>query len=426
MGAAAVIGCAAIAAVVMAVQELRSSAERSRKQSTVLSIRMASGMESVLLAYRMAEIKYIEAMTACDSAQPFLTALAQGSGCSVTAPATPPDVTVFTGSDFGSDDHLYTYSGAGCTISVASSTCASGSPIKIMTIGGGPTPDPILAGVSYEIYFVKANPPKQMSEYQMVMNTQDGKTLKSSFGIRTTATNLAHFEADGRVTQENPDPLAKCIGAPWATYPVYDAAASKCTTFQQIAGGTGLAYYSHHYFGFRPDNGQVIDLTASVSTASTTFMVNEDGTETGVPGKIFPPYSKAALTNLDDITLIGDQIYFVAGGGDTARIGVYDSVNDKNEMICDLSAQGYSQSYSGIAALSWSDSVFPKPTLATDVRLATFLLKTSGGDFLSAVILAKNTGHTCFVYKDASLQQIEYHRTYGFDRTVDMVPYFVF
>jgi hypothetical protein len=66
--------------------------------------------------------------------------------------------------------------------------------------------------------------------------------------------------------------------------------------------------------------------------------------------------------------------------------------------------------------------------------MAYFFLKSDAGDLFTAVVhKKKNTAATpsetdfdCFVFKDLNLQQVEYKRTLGFDRTSDSKPYFIY
>lgn len=94
--------------------------------------------------------------------------------------------------------------------------------------------------------------------------------------------------------------------------------------------------------------------------------------------------------------------------------------------VCDLGAAGWSQAYTGIAALAWSQPLLPLPNGASSRNLAVFFLKTDSGDLLSAVVMATKDGFGCQVAKDSALQVVEYKRTLGFDRTEDSKPYFIY
>src|SRR5205823_250527 len=171
---------------------------------------------------------------------------------------------------------------------------------------------------------------------------------------------------------ENPDPLSYCQGQhPWADFLIYNPLARKCLRFAQLGGGTGLAYYRARYFGFRPFDGQVIDLMAA--TMSDTYFVDEAGTVDGT-NPVFPSYKMDNLRNADDITVIGDQVYYVALGSAQAHIGVLDKSTSTldRKVVCPIGAMGYGQSYEGIAALGSSTPLIPEAGDGITTRMATF------------------------------------------------------
>lgn len=172
------------------------------------------------------------------------------------------------------------------------------------------------------------------------------------------------------------------------------------------------------------------------STNKSSYLVSEDG-KLGAD-TVFPKYNKADLINVDDITLVDDQLFYVRFLGTSAEIGLLDLAANPNHMVqvCPLGQMGWAQSYAGIAALSWSDKLNPP---AENKRLAIFFLKTDGGDLLTAAVSSSTTypaakvngvdfpkNYRCTVFKDQNLQAVEYKRTLGFDRTADSKPYFIY
>ena len=270
------------------------------------------------------------------------------------------------------------------------------------------------------------------------------------------------MENDARISQENPDPLARCPGSPWSTYYVFDALARKCIPFARLGGGTGVAYFEGGgdydvtgvhgpYFSFRPYDGKILDLwAATFGPENITAVVEPDGTiltqlpdGTTVNQRVFPAYDPATLLNVDDITLIKDRIYGVQWTGSYARIAVlvHGKLGWDLKTVCDLGNKGWSQGYVGIGALSWSQVIDPTiPVTAGNERIATFFLKTDNGDFLSARVFQKSgtfdPDANCAVVKLGSFisgngptnrfQAVEYKRTLGFDRTADSKPYFLY
>lgn len=424
-----------------------SSALLQKRRQQAYSYTTFSGAETMMFAYRLAHIKYLKDVAAfgCTTAKSFLTALKEGSGCKES-------ITVFSQLDaaaFDQKDLPFSYISSGCVISSDSSSCGSGfrNLIASSFVGGNPKeiPDPnhpgLVPGYIFALHAV--SPEKGILEFNADLTTpgnkSQSKTQRFSFALRTFLPNAAHLEPEGRVTQETPDPFSKCPGSSWATFLVFNSIHQGCEEFTQLGSGTGLAFYKNRFFGFRPFDGQVIDLLAA--TSKTSYLVSEDGTLQGEP--VFVPYKKEALINVDDITLIetqvagtegktssvSGQIYFVAGLGTEAHIGTLLS-DGTRQQICDLGSQGWSQAYEGIAALSFSD-----PLIASNSdgikgsRLAIFFLKTSGGDYLTVSVLKfpePQSPFICHVAKENYLQQIEYSRTNGFDRTDTKQPYYLY
>ena len=249
------------------------------------------------------------------------------------------------------------------------------------------------------------------------------RKIKSSLNIMGSLQNMAHMEPDGRVTQENPSPLDRCGDAvPWASLNLYDKDDSICKSFAKMGGGAGIAFYEDRYFGFRPYDGQVFDLITSSSNG--IFFVEEDGSVDGE--KLFPPYDKELLTNVNDITVIGEGIYTVSGFVNSARIGYLDmSGTPKVKPICNLKAAGWPQSFDGITAHRWSDNIGKGSNLPNGL-FATFYLKTSAGSLLTAIVWTEGGVPKCVAVKDKNMQEIEYRRTYGFDRTNDDSVYNIY
>lgn len=450
-----ILGFVAVFAIALSQLASRFSSALSQKRKfRSYSHTTFSGAETMLFAYRLAQMKYIKEVAAkgCTTAKPFLSALKEGSGC----PAEPGgDITVFSQADALEYSNLpfayVTSSGSsGCLISTNSSNCGSESRnlLTAPVVGGdvSQSPDPSNPGSAPGYLFTlhAVNPDKGILEFNATVTSMGSNNQLSmqryAFAIRNFLPNAAHLEADGRVTQENPDPLSKCPGSTWATFLLFNPSNQKCEPFSQLGSGTGLAFYNHRFFGFRPFDGQIIDILAANS--GNTYLVDENGTMGS--DTVFIPYKKDSLINVDDITVIqtqvagtkdkpastGGQLYFVAGQGSSAHIGMLDMGNNGDRVkICDLGAQGWSQAYEGIASLSFSDPLIDTGSDGiTGSRLAVFFLKTSGGDYLTASVLKQKNrpGYTCHITKENNLQQIEYSRTYGFDRTDDKEPYYLY
>jgi hypothetical protein len=159
------------------------------------------------------------------------------------------------------------------------------------------------------------------------------------------------------------------------------------------------------------------------------------------------PYSKAALTNVDDITIIEGHVYYVANQGAQVHIGYLAKGECPKSTagaaqfagwckipVCRLGEQGFAMRSRGLAAPSWTQSLYRPEDGAAELaggarRSSTFLVKTSAGGLLRAVAWnnpGENPYTDCAVVMDSEEQVVEYKRTQGFDRASTERPYFVY
>ena len=297
----------------------QSKLAKKKRQDIEFGLQVQAGIETVLLAYRTEEIRYIDAISNanCDSAKPFLQALKEGHNCSGGSMS---NFGVFDNANLDPNlKKLFLYapaSGAACTIGAnQSSTTCNKNMLEIAQVGiGDANQSQKVMGTSYKFFLNAVMPEKNIAEFVVQTLIDDpsdqgqNKTpkfdLKRSFAIRPILPNSAHHDSDGKVVQETPDPLARCQGSSWAVFNFFNPATQNCERFVELGGGTGLAYYAGRYFGFRPADGQVIDMFAS-STGATSYLVDEATGKVGTQ-QVFVPYNKSDLVNVDDITLIDD------------------------------------------------------------------------------------------------------------------------
>lgn len=376
-------------------------------------------IETMLLAYQQAEVLYYKELAAsCTSGNPFLLAMKEGSGCDTT-------ISVFTGTDQGTQNALYTYPGSGCEIKKDSSTCSASQNQHLLTL----VPNLPRFPYSGDFYLLAVRPKKQIVEFMLKAKQVDasGATIANysrSFAIKASMEKTAHLEFDGRVIQSHSDPLSDCPTQPWAEAKIYNAAATQpCQSFVKLGSGIGLIYYQNRYFGYRPHDAQIVDLEAL--TTSSTYLVKEDGTLDGV--KVFPRYKKSEMQNIDEVTTIDDTLYFISGSGASAAMSYLDPQSLTRKTLCNLGSLGWGRAYSGLAAFPWSDDVAKDNSTSTTSKNASFFLKSSGGELLT-LIVSKETDNTitCFVTLDPNAQEVEFFRTYGFDRAAPSKRYYLY
>jgi hypothetical protein len=399
--------------VFMNWQKLSLKSIKMAEEGVEFQMDYYSAADTLFHAYKQEEQRYFKSLSNCATVRPFIQALKEGSSCET-------EVEVFKPGTEGSASNLYQFVG-GCKIEFDESDCGSGvsQVLKIAHTAGGGSLSPFRF-YSFEFYIFVIIPEKSQIEFLIVSTDETnqnriiGDKRKRTFALVDNVRNIAHIEADGRVTEENPSPTNRCGGKAWSDLMNFNPANLNCEKFSILGGAYGLAFYKDRFFGFRSD-GQVFDLTASLT--NEIIMVTEDGKREGI--KVFPPYSKEVLFNINDITVIKETIYFVHGNGGDSKISaqVANGSNFDSRLICDLSAMGWSQSYDGILATSRSQDLID---LVNVGNTATFYLKSSGGDLITIMAVvdpSSSTGYTCYGYKDINLQEVEYKRTYGFDRT---------
>ncbi len=408
-----------VAYIAMNIQSYFIKSVKLSEESIEFQNEYYSAADTLYYAYKQEEQRYHKTLASCGKAKPFIEAIKKGSGCNSS-------VTVFkkgTG-----DGALYDFGNNGCLIRESSSSCEDGQShvlsIKSNHAGSGSI-NPF-SYYEYDFYIFGLIPEKNIIEFLAIISDRtSGKRIlggkrKRTFALVDSVRNIAHIEADGRVTEENPSPLSRCAGQPWQTLKSFNPTNLKCEEYTILGGAEGLAYYNGRYFGFRSFDGQIFDMMATITGGS--ILVNQNGTNNGQ--KIFPRYDKSYLFNTNDITLIDDTIYFVTGGGLDAYIGVLDmnQTPPVRKPVCKVGEMGWAQNYDGILATDRSQDLVDQTKIGNS---ATFYLKSSGGDLLTFFVLINNSGlYECYGLKDYNLQQIEYKRTYGFDRTEDSANLF--
>jgi len=456
----------------------RQKAARFAIESKNYPITTSSAVEVALLAFRAAERTYYrnvrnfygtpERPGPCQGpARSFSRALMEGVGCVGAGGKIVKsglEMNLLTAADWNASAPAFlSYVGTGCRFeSDGKASCVSSSK-EFLKVGVGPQWSEYFGGVhSFSIEKV------DMAAGLLVLKVSvDGVSKDSTYrvGLRWNAGNLAHLEVQGRVTQERPDPSGLCttdqrpsrkgkLLGPWSPLYVFDPVSSTCRDFVQIGSGRGLAFFDDHYLGLRPSNGQMMVYNKLFDGDSAAYLLDETGHLIDRRNKAStqdPPlglvYSKQALTNVDDITIIEGHIYYVANQGKRAHIGYLSqgecpkSASDATQFpgwcripVCRLGEQGFAMRSRGLAAPSWTQSLFRAEDGVAEGadgarRSSTFLVKTSAGGLLRAVAW-NNPGQTpytdCAVVMDSEEQVVEYKRTQGFDRASTERPYFIY
>ncbi len=425
---------AAVSAVMMLVfltnRDTSLKASKIASRTAISASVTKSAIETFLLAWRHNELAYIKAGSGCNRLNSFIVALREGSGCASV------DITVLgigmQSSDpfVGAGTYDYSVSGNGCKITEKSSTCSSYSSEFLELT----KPGQMILNHSFHFSLANIYPSSQMAEINVRIRDQNQSTpTRMTFALRDNFVNLVHLDPVGRVVQERPDPLSRCPSNAWAPYLAYIG--GTCRTFDILGSGTGLASYKNRYFGFRSQDGTFIDLAAlSSGAAASSYIVKPNGVVDGA-GKVFVSYPDPSdpansLRNVDDVTLIDEQVYFVAGVSDSTKIGVVTPSATKFEFktICPLGKAGWAQSNSGLAVAAWSEPLVAMPgDPISGTRYAKFFIKSDSGDLLTTFVVSDGVSNfECYTFKDPLLQQIEYRRTMGFDRSVPEKIYFLY
>lgn len=412
IGVSALIG---VSVTVLNLQRVYTGSEQFSRESIEFRTQYFNASETLYYIYKNEEQKYYASLGSCLTANTFMKALAQGSGCSI-------NVTVFKAS---SSDVGFALSPTGCVIRASSSTCAN-VPLEILKLDSTMTARGKLNPFSdYKFSFSIFNFDVVKSRIEFVVNIEDDTSTRTGAGTRRLSQrkrtlaisenlrSVAHIEADGRVVGESPDPESRCPTSDWADIKVFNPSTLDCERFDVFGGALGLAFYDNRYFALRSSDGNIIDMLAALR--GEPYNVGEDG-KIGSK-KVFVPYNKELLLTVDDITTIGETIYYVEGDISTAHIGYIDAVGSRKVKVCDLSALGWPQANVGILARARSNDLTDLTKIG---NIASFYVKGYTGYLLTVIAQIDSTGaYQCSVIKDAENQRIEYARNFGFERTTN-------
>lgn len=413
--------------------QMLTRASKSKIEDSAFNLQIQSAIETFMDAYRRNEAHYINSVSGhgCTGAQGLGAALSNGVRCKDDASREiPVSIRMFGPEVAASPDYEFPQR-LGCELKTDSSECSSffgffaDEVVRLRQRLGE-------RSYEYGFFLIRSNLDQQVVEFRVEVR-EAGRVLGNrAFGVRYELPNSAHIQWDGKVLQEKPDTLSPCSGSAWAQLRIYNPDTRECEPFVQMGGGDGLAYYKNRYFGFRPQDGMVIDLlelSKQNQVLSNSHQVNEsDGSVNGV--RVFPPHSRIELLNADDITTIDDQIFFVSGMGVNAHIGYLKKTASgwQRIRVCKLGEMGWGLAYSGLMAESWSDPFDVDGSSAHD-RYSVFRAKTDSGDLLTVGLLSGPTyglDYKCVAFREARLQQVEYRRTYGMERSADTKSYYLF
>jgi hypothetical protein len=409
-------------------------------ERVIQNVEMINGAETLILAYRHQESQYQTQVAACASANPMFTAIKLGHNCrdSNGNPQNPGTVRLFANQPPAFYQNAFSYpADAPCIIAPNANsgpnTCINQSRVRVRIAGLNPNQNQPLLSRNYDFALVAVKLPRNMVDFSVRMSSPANANLnqRAVIGVKNVFSNTSHIDWEGKVFQELSDPFGECALESWDLYKIFDPIQKRCLTFSQLGGGNGLHMYQARFFGFRSNDGQVVDLSGLMS--GTNYMVQEDGRLSAGSPQIHPAYSKPLLQNADDLTILetrnSGQIYFVRGQGQGAYIGAY--IGSTLHKLCDLANSGFAQSFVGIGVLPWSDPAVPETNDGYDTsapRITHFFLKTDLGDYLLAQVLRSdaNTAPTCTVFKDSSIQKEDYKRSLGFDRIQSERPYLIY
>lgn len=425
-----------VATILLQTKEFRL-AQRTSEMKLLL---FDAATAATLLGMKSVEARYVHELLVrnCITANPLVLALREGHKCLGGVNGTTAidfDLNLFApfasyeGNPSVFDDTVSFASP--CLVTRTTSACV-GSAVR-MTMGNPPsTPTPLrplqkINEHSFEVRLAAVDPDKMSLEFTILASGPTQNNERTKLVVLSTMSNFAHLESNGVVTHESLDPASLCQGPPWTRHLFFNHQTRACIDFSFIGAGLGLHFYNNRYFGFRPSDRYIVDLTPPLSGT----IVNPSDGAGGTPGvSIHPPYNREALVGADDLSMIDNQIYFVTGTAGNPRILVSPNSTADASTICSLRDPfDFSQSLVGIAALDRSD---PLVSVTGDGygnsgRLASFFLKTDSGLFLETKVirLAGESTYRCFPFMTPRQQQVEYKRTTAFDRVQQSQSYFM-
>lgn len=424
-----------VSAVLVIINDQIHEAKRQR-QSSQHRLTLSSAIETFMVAVRFAEAKYMIEARHCDDARLFLRALAEGHRCTKLG---AKKISVFTVSDLAGlspeERSLFSYAN-GWQINEDS---PADGPLtrKVITIN--------MERIHVDFFYNNTFTTKDRAEFNAVLYVNGERTASNRFSLFTSdSPNRMHLDSgDLKIVQQYPVANDPCRNQMWSKYRQYTGVS--CDDIANLGGGTGVAYYRGDFFGLRANDGQIVNFR---NLNSGSYMVAENGSLAGQ--KVFPAYDKEALTNVDDIEIVGedqgeDQIVSVHGGGENTVISYLETSTKTLVPICKLGQMGWSHGISGIAGTTGNHSLIFDPS-SSSASVSTFLLKTDSGKILYVLVKSiADSGelsglepeflitHTsgrrfiCVSFPDTYEQDIENSRTLGLTRGKQISrPYYIF
>lgn len=424
-----------VSAVISLINDQIKEAIRQR-QSSQHRLTLSSSIETFMVAIRFAEAKYMIETRHCDDAHLFLRALAEGHHCTKLA---GKKITIFTVADLSGltpeEQSLFTY---GEDWQLNEDSPAQG-PLtrKVMTVNM----DRVRVDFFYNNTFIA----KDRAEFNAILYINGERAANNRFSLFTSdSPNRMHLDSgDLKIVQQYPTANDPCRNQMWSKFRQYTG--SSCDDIANLGGGTGVAYYRGDFFGLRGNDGQIVNFR---NLNGNTYLVSENGTLSGV--KVFPAYDKEALTNVDDIEVLGedqgeDQLITVDGEGEDTMISYLDMTTKALVPICKLGQMGWSQGVSGIAGTTGNHSLI-LDSANPSASISTFLLKSDSGKLLYVLVKSVATSadlaglepefvvtrangrkFICTAFPDTYEQDIENTRTLGLTRGKQVSrPYYIF
>ncbi len=461
----AVLASSAFFLFQMSVQ--RGEAYSKALRADQLSNDMQSAIDTFIAVFRGIEGEYIShvtSQTTCSTARPFYLALSLGTGCNATTFEAFEATRVLT-TGLATAPAPCRVGNAGASRGQGSDPCLDPKkerePILRMTSSAHQ-----IGGRAFEFWLHGVDPKMRELHFRVRATPADPQSAQKPeeriIHYSPVFASLAHMNHSGQVLRDRADPIHPCGQEAWDL--VRYLKDGRCLELQDFALSQALGYYKGRFFGLEPSSGKVVlldpDRSGDLSVDPLTGRVQPVGEQVFGDQVLFKyginngSDGMRLLQDADDFTITDREIYFLRSAENTSITLRLISVRSDNSVaypsLCDLSEMGWGQTFEGIVAAAgqprlfkynasnnsnggWSDHNTTPPVLLG--------LKNTNGAFLQLALRLipggtqmadrppgsiANVPVNCYALYAEEEQQVEFKRTYGFDRVGDDKPYYAF
>jgi hypothetical protein len=373
----------------------------------------------------------LTAPTECPAPKSFLQILSFGTDC---ADSSYRVFDKYTGAyedsntEIPGGKNIYSYTGNSCAVGRSGSDCGARGLSKLVVTVGFDNEAQKISGHSINYYLLGFDAIRLTASYLVEIFSPNGNVQKHYLTIGDD-TNMIFSQVNSSLVTNFAKSDTSCPTTLWGDFYYFnsDPSVLSCVRPPLIGSLDGLANNRGNLIGFRRPDGDLFDMgsggnfikgpgragivpSVTTSGAGTYASIEENGRLEGESGRlILFPFERKHLANANDIEIIpkgvtGGQIFYIKGEGLDAHIGLLnmDQAPDAEKRsfpVCSLGLLGLPLAFEALGVSTSSDYLITTAEEAakfradkSTLRLATFFLKTTSGDFYRAYVVQNLMG----------------------------------